>query len=95
MSNELKEKFRQAVLENDDSQPVEIENQTLPKSVFIIPCIVFFVILTGTYFLNPYTVEGPQGKINSPSAGSKIGREVQVAGEVKSKDKLLSPTRYK
>ena len=90
MNDKLKEKLKSALRENADSQTAEIKTQTLAKSVFIILCIVFFVILTGTYFLNPYSELGPQGKIKSPPAGSETGKEVRVIGETKN----IEPGQY-
>ena len=66
MTDELKEKLKKAIAENAD--PIEPEKQSLPRSIFIIPGAVFAIILLGTYFLNPYSIEdsGPYGKIESP-----------------------------
>jgi len=81
MNEIIKEKFKQAIAENTESKSDEFSR--LPKSVFIIPGIVFITIIAATYFFNPYSNLGPIGKIEMRIAGSKTGKEVKVVGETR------------
>ncbi len=90
MKNNLKDKFKQALKENANPDPVELEKQSLPRSIFIIPSIAFIVILFATYLINPYAGIDFQGKIESPKAGSETEKEVKVIGETKN----IEPGQY-
>ena len=91
MNDSLKEKFKQALKENADPEPEESVKKKLPRSIFIIPSIVFIIILSATFLINPYSKSGgPYGKIKQPSIGSTITGEVEVVGETED----IEPGQY-
>lgn len=85
MKEVLKKKLKEAMVESVAANNNNFDDQSLPKSIFIIPTIVFILILIGTYFLNPYSnvASGPHGKIELPKKGTTTGKEVRVIGETR------------
>ena len=83
MNDSLKKQFKQAIIENTETNSFQLEKQSLPISIFIIPGIFFTLILAATYFLNPYSNTGPIGKIKTPKVGSVTQKEFKVVGETR------------